>query len=56
MLTAFTFASITVSLLAAAGVVRALRVVLKQTHLAVREGKALWLVVGPLFKKTHVPS
>jgi hypothetical protein len=46
-----TFATITASLLAAAAAIRALRVVMRQTGLAYREGKALWLLVGQLFKK-----
>jgi hypothetical protein len=46
-----TFATITASLLATAAAIRAFRVILRQTGLAYREGKALWLLVGQLFKK-----
>jgi hypothetical protein len=47
-----TLTAIATSLRATAAVIRAFRAVMKQTHLAIREGKALWLLAGPLLKKT----
>lgn len=47
-----TLTAIATSLLATAAVVRAFRAVMKQTHLAIREGRAAWGEVASLF--SHV--